>query len=91
VAVLVAAGGSVAPAADPREIGSTERSSDARAVRGQRNTFRGRVPFMARSVQARLDAVRAEAERAAADPEDLAEARRVRAEMDALAAPWPER
>lgn len=46
---------------------------------------------MARSVQARLDAVRADAERAAADPEDLAEARRVRAEMDALAAPWPER
>jgi hypothetical protein len=35
-------------------------------------------------------ALRLEAEQAAADPEDLAEARQVRAEMDALAAPWPE-
>jgi hypothetical protein len=33
--------------------------------------------------------LRFEAEQAAADPEDRAEARRVRAEMDALAAPWP--
>ncbi len=32
--------------------------------------------------------VRLEAERAAADPADLAEARRVRAEMDALAVVW---
>jgi Arc/MetJ-type ribon-helix-helix transcriptional regulator len=38
----------------------------------------------------RKTALRAEAERAASDPEDLAEARQVRAEMDALAAPWPE-
>lgn len=34
--------------------------------------------------------LRAEAEALAADPADLAEARRVRDEMDALAAPWPE-
>ena len=38
----------------------------------------------------RRSAVRLEAEAAAADPEDLAEARRVRREMDAFAAPWPE-
>jgi Arc/MetJ-type ribon-helix-helix transcriptional regulator len=38
----------------------------------------------------RRSALRLEAERAASDPEDLAEARRVREEMDALAAPWPE-
>jgi hypothetical protein len=31
-----------------------------------------------------------EAAALAADPEDLAEARRVRAELDELAAPWPE-
>ena len=35
-------------------------------------------------------ALRAEAEEAAADPADRAESARVRAEMDALAAPWPE-
>ena len=34
--------------------------------------------------------LRLEAERAAADDIDRAEARRVRAEMDAIAAPWPE-
>jgi hypothetical protein len=34
--------------------------------------------------------LRAEAERAASDPDDLAEARRVREDMDLLAAPWPE-
>jgi hypothetical protein len=33
---------------------------------------------------------RLEAAAAVSDPEDLAEARRVRAEMDELAAPWPE-
>ena len=38
----------------------------------------------------RRSALRLEAEAAIADPHDLAEARRVRAEMDALAAPWPE-
>ncbi|MEX2646553.1 MAG: hypothetical protein WD249_09855 [Gaiellaceae bacterium] len=38
----------------------------------------------------RKSALRLEAEAAAADPEDLAEALRVRREMDALAAPWPE-
>jgi hypothetical protein len=35
-------------------------------------------------------ALRLEAEAAAADPEDLAEALRVRREMDAVAAPWPD-
>lgn len=39
----------------------------------------------------RRSALRAEAQLAATDPADLAEARRVREEMDALAAPWPER
>jgi Arc/MetJ-type ribon-helix-helix transcriptional regulator len=38
----------------------------------------------------RRAALRAEAQAAAADAADLAEARRVRAEMDALAAPWLE-
>jgi Arc/MetJ-type ribon-helix-helix transcriptional regulator len=38
----------------------------------------------------RKSAVRLEAEAAASDPEDLSEAREVRADMDALAAPWPE-
>jgi Arc/MetJ-type ribon-helix-helix transcriptional regulator len=35
-------------------------------------------------------ALGAEARAAAADPADLAETRRVREEMDAVAAPWPE-
>jgi hypothetical protein len=39
----------------------------------------------------RRTALRAEAEEAAGDPADRAESARVRAEMDALAAPWPER
>ena len=38
----------------------------------------------------RRSSLRAEAELAAADPADLAESRRVREEMDQLAAPWPE-
>jgi hypothetical protein len=38
----------------------------------------------------RRSALRQEAEAAASDLADLAEARRVRAEMDSLAAPWPE-
>ena len=38
----------------------------------------------------RRGALRLEAEQAASDPADLAEARNVRAEMDALAAPWPQ-
>lgn len=38
----------------------------------------------------RRSSVRDEAERAAADPEDRAEARRARRAMDAIAAPWPE-
>jgi hypothetical protein len=38
----------------------------------------------------RRSALRLEAEAAIADPHDVAEARRVRADMDALAAPWPE-
>jgi hypothetical protein len=38
----------------------------------------------------RRSALRLEAQLAASDPDDLAEARRVRDEMDAVAAPWPE-
>ncbi|MGD0716060.1 MAG: hypothetical protein ABSB24_18070 [Gaiellaceae bacterium] len=38
----------------------------------------------------RKSALRLEAEAAAADPDDLADALRVRAEMDALAAAWTE-
>lgn len=38
----------------------------------------------------RRSALRLEAEQAASDPVDLAEAQRVRVELDALAAPWPE-
>jgi len=38
----------------------------------------------------RRSALRTEAQAAGSDPLDLAEAKRVRAEMDALAAPWPE-
>ena len=38
----------------------------------------------------RRSALRAEAREAAGDPDDLAETARVRAEMDALAAAWPE-
>lgn len=38
----------------------------------------------------RRSAVREEALLASQDPEDLAEARRVREDMDAVAAPWPE-
>ena len=42
----------------------------------------------AAELRRRKSAVRIEAEAAAADPDDLAEALRVRAEMDALAAAW---
>jgi Arc/MetJ-type ribon-helix-helix transcriptional regulator len=38
----------------------------------------------------RRSEVRAEALRAAEDPADLDDARAVRADMDAIAAPWPE-
>jgi Arc/MetJ-type ribon-helix-helix transcriptional regulator len=38
----------------------------------------------------RRAALRTEAQAAGADAADLAEARRVREDMDALAAPWPE-
>jgi hypothetical protein len=38
----------------------------------------------------RRSALRLEAEAAAADPQDLAEAARVRQDLDAIAAPWPE-
>lgn len=38
----------------------------------------------------RRSTLRLAAQQAAADPADLAEAREVRAQMDALAAPWPE-
>jgi hypothetical protein len=39
----------------------------------------------------RRSALRLEAEAAATDPDDLAEAQRVRAELDAIAAVWVER
>jgi hypothetical protein len=43
----------------------------------------------AASRRRRRSAVRSEAEAAASDERDLAEAARVRADMDSLAAPWP--
>lgn len=42
----------------------------------------------AADLRRRKSSVRLEAEASAADPEDLAETRRVRAEMDAIAAVW---
>jgi hypothetical protein len=42
----------------------------------------------AAELRRRKSALRLEAEATAADPEDLAEARRVRAEMDAMSAAW---
>jgi hypothetical protein len=42
----------------------------------------------AAELRRRRSALRLEAEAAASDSEDLAEARRVRAEMDAIAAAW---
>jgi Arc/MetJ family transcription regulator len=42
----------------------------------------------AAELRRRRSALRLEAEAAATDPDDLAEARRVRAEMDAIAAAW---
>ena len=45
----------------------------------------------AAALRRRKSALRLEAEAAAADPDDLAEALRVRAEMDAIAAAWRER
>lgn len=42
----------------------------------------------AAELRRRKSALRLEAEAAGADPEDLAEARRVREEMDAIAAAW---
>ena len=44
----------------------------------------------AAELRRRKSALRLEAEAAAADPDDLREARRVRAEMDAIAAAWTE-
>ena len=44
----------------------------------------------AAELRRRKSALRIEAEAAAADRDDLAEARRVRAEMDAIAAAWVE-
>jgi len=44
----------------------------------------------AANVRRRKSAIRLEAEAASADPADLAEARRVREGMDAIAAPWPD-
>ena len=46
------------------------------------------TPHEAAELQRRKRALRLEAEAAAADPDDLAEALRVRTEMDTLAAAW---
>jgi hypothetical protein len=47
---------------------------------------------LAESARRRLrrSELRAAAQRLADDPEDLAEVRRIREEMDEIAAPWPE-
>lgn len=44
----------------------------------------------AAELRRRKSALRLEAEAAAADPDDLLDARRVRAELDAIAAAWTE-
>jgi Arc/MetJ-type ribon-helix-helix transcriptional regulator len=59
-----------------------EGRNDSEAIRVALNEAAGR--------RRRRSALRLEAERAASDPDDLAEASSVRAEMDRLAAPWPE-
>jgi hypothetical protein len=56
--------------------------SDSEAVRPPRREGAER--------QRRESALRVEAAAAAADPDDLADALRVRREMDALAASWPD-
>jgi hypothetical protein len=57
-----------------------EGHTDAEAIRLALHEAAGR--------RRRRSALRLEARAAGADPDDLAEARRVRAEMDAIAAPW---
>lgn len=44
----------------------------------------------AAQLRRRRSALRAEARAAGSDPADVAEARQIRAEMDEIAAPWPE-
>ena len=71
-----------------------ERAEDDLAVlRHEGHSDSGAVRLALREAadrRRRRSAVRSEAEAAAADPDDLAEARRVRQEMDELAVPWPE-
>ena len=69
------------------------RGGGSRPAPARRPQRLGRDPSCAPRGAARRrsrTALRAEAEEAAADPADRAESARVRAEMDALAAPWPE-
>jgi hypothetical protein len=62
------------------EVLRNEGHSDSEAIR--------LALHEAAELRRRRSALRLEAEAAAADPADLAEARRVRAEMDAVAAAW---
>ena len=71
-----------APAEDALALLHNEGHNDSEAVRIALGEAAER--------RRRRSALRQEAESAAADPADLAEARRVREEMDALAACWPE-
>ncbi len=46
------------------------------------------APHQAAELRRRKSAIRLEAEAASADPDDLAEARRIHEEMDTIAAAW---
>lgn len=71
-----------APAEDDLALLRNEGHNDSEAIRLALHEAGDR--------RRRKSALRLEAERAASDPDDLAEARRVREEMDAVAAAWPE-
>jgi len=71
-----------ADAEDDLALLRNEGHSDSQAVRTALREAADR--------RRRRSALREEARQAAADPEDLAEARRVRVEMDRLGAPWPD-
>jgi hypothetical protein len=59
-------------------------------VAASRSVHTRLAPREAANSRSRKSVLRLEAKTASADPDDLAEARRVRAEMDALAAAWAE-
>ncbi|MBV9818358.1 MAG: hypothetical protein JOZ07_08435 [Solirubrobacterales bacterium] len=71
-----------------------ERAEDDLALlRGEVSTDSEAIRLALRECAARRrrrSALREEARLASQDPEDLAEARRIREDMDAVAAPWPE-